>query len=83
MQIKLVPSILYTLYYIYTMSILYLKYNKQMELDSRGLELYMIHLLLLLKVVLGLVFVVVCFFFFENRALKAKNPVMIGVFSSP
>lgn len=74
---------LFHLYYIlYTTPILYLKYNKQMELDSRGLELYMIHLLLLLKAVLGLVFVVGCIFF-ENRALKAKNLVMIGVFNSP
>lgn len=56
-----------------------------MELDSRGLELFMIHLLLRLKAVLGLVSVVGCrfVFFFENRALKAKNPVMMGVFSSP
>lgn len=55
-----------------------------MELDSRGLELYMIHLLMLLKAVLGLVFVgCIFFFFFENRASKAKNPVVMGVFSSP
>lgn len=44
-----------------------------MELDSRGLELYMIHLLLLLKAILGLVFVVGCIFFFFLRIEPQKQ----------
>lgn len=48
-----------------------------MELDSRGLELCMIHILLQLKAVLGLVFVGGGWIFVvvvENRALNEKTP---------